>query len=134
MKKWWPRLSLLSILVIAAAAIYVVWPNEPNRYLPSAIPWPSGRGVPSRVAKYLPCHSSQTSAGTTAQAQNANPAANCRGMTLGLDLQGGSRVVMQADPPPGISQTDITSGVDANKSIIESRINPFGVSESVMQR
>jgi preprotein translocase subunit SecD len=56
-------------------------------------------------------------------------------MTLGLDLQGGSRVVLQADVPPDsqLSASDIADGIEANKSIIESRINPLGVSESQVQ-
>jgi preprotein translocase subunit SecD len=141
---WWSRLSILLIIAVAAGAIYAVWPNEPDRYLPSAIPWPHGRGVPSSILGFdLPCK--QTTASTTSNnapvagetpVSTKNPAANCRGMTLGLDLQGGSRVTLQADPPPGskFSQTDISDGIDANKSIIENRINPLGVSESQVQK
>ena len=141
--KWWNRLSILLILAVAAGAIYAGWPNEPDRYLPSAIPWPSGRGVPSSIAGFdLPCKQSSASSGSTLPGAGAtpvstkNPAANCRGMTLGLDLQGGSRVTLQADPPPGskFTSSDISDGIDANKSIIENRINPLGVSESQVQK
>ena len=125
MRKWWGRLSFLLIIAVAAGAIYSVWPNQPDRYLPSAIPWPSGQGIPSSVASHLPCHSTQTK-------QENNPA-NCRGMTLGLDLKGGSRVTLQAEPGPGLSKADIADGIAANKSIIDGRMNPFGVSESSVQ-
>jgi preprotein translocase subunit SecD len=125
MRKWWGRLSFLLIIAVAAGAIYSVWPNQPDRYLPSAIPWPSGQGIPSSVASHLPCHSTQT--------KQENNSANCRGMTLGLDLKGGSRVTLQAEPGPGLSKADIADGIAANKSIIDGRLNPFGVSESSVQ-
>ncbi len=81
MRRWWNRIFVLLIFIIAGFAIYAVWPNEPDRYLPSAIPWPSGRGLPGKIGPLkLPCY---TTGATT------NPAADCRGMTLGLDLQGG---------------------------------------------
>ncbi|MBF6599228.1 MAG: protein translocase subunit SecD [Dehalococcoidia bacterium] len=123
--KWWNRLSILLIIAVAAGAIYAVWPNEPERYLPSAIPWPHGQGVPSSVASKLPCRSTQT--------KEQSPSANCRGMTLGLDLKGGSRVTLQAAPPAGLTAADIKESIRANKDIIDSRLNPFGVSESSVQ-
>jgi preprotein translocase subunit SecD len=56
-------------------------------------------------------------------------------MTLGLDLQGGSRIVLQADVTGlNVSDEQIDEGLDAAKDIVESRINPFGVSESLVQR
>lgn len=130
MRRWWNRLFVVLIFLIAAGAIYAVWPDEPDRYLPSAIPWPSGRGLPSKIGPFkLPCRSSDTS--------STNPAANCRGMTLGLDLQGGSRIVLQADLSGlsgTVSDTELNDGLNAARDIVESRINPFGVSESQVQR
>jgi preprotein translocase subunit SecD len=130
MRRWRDRLFVLMILLIAAGAIYAVWPDEPDRYLPSAIPWPSGRGVPSSLGPLkLPCRSTDKSA--------TNPSADCRGMTLGLDLQGGSRIVLQADlsgVSGGISDQELDDGLNAAKDIVDRRINPFGVSESVVQR
>ncbi len=128
MRRWWNRLSIFIILAIAAGAIYAVWPNEPDRYLPSAVPWPSGKGIPGKIGPFkFPCYSTTPA--------SSNPAGDCRGMTLGLDLRGGSRVVLQADPQgKPFASADIADGVDANKSIIESRINPLGVSESQVQR
>ena len=128
MWKWWNRLSIFLIIAVAAGAIYAVWPNEPDRYLPSFIPWPSGQGLPGKILGIgLPCHTAHTSA--------SNPAADCKGMTLGLDLQGGSRVVLQAVVPANskLTPADITDGIKANKQIIESRINPLGVFESQVQ-
>jgi preprotein translocase subunit SecD len=128
MRRWWNRLSVLVILAIAAGAIYAVWPDEPDRYLPDFVSLPSGRGVPSKILGIeLPCRSSDSSA--------TNPAANCRGMTLGLDLQGGSRITLQADVSGlKVDDTQIDEGLNAAKSIVENRINPFGVSESTIVR
>ncbi|MGH7621721.1 MAG: SecDF P1 head subdomain-containing protein, partial [Gemmatimonadaceae bacterium] len=77
------------------------------------------------MASHLPCHSTQT--------KEESNSANCRGMTLGLDLKGGSRVTLEAEPGPGLSKADVADGINANKQIIDSRLNPFGVSESSVQ-
>ncbi len=128
MRRWWNRLFVLLVFVIAGLSIYAVWPDEPDRYLPSAIPWPSGGGVPGKLGPLkLPCHSSG--------ANESNPAADCRGMTLGLDLQGGSRIVLQADVTGlAVTTDEVNQGLNAAKEIVEKRINPFGVSESQVQR
>ena len=129
MRKWWDRLFVVLILAIAAGAIYVIWPDEPERYLPDAIAdaLPSGAGIPSTILGVdLPCKADET---------NDNDSADCKGMTLGLDLQGGSRIVLEADVS-GLDVTDeqIDEGLDVAKDIVESRVNPFGVSESIVQR
>jgi preprotein translocase subunit SecD len=129
MRRWWNRLLVVLIFLIAAASIYGVWPDQPDRYLPSAIPWPSGRGMPSKIGPIeLPCHTTDTT--------STNPATNCRGMILGLDLQGGSRIVLQADLSglKPLTDAELSDGLDGAKTIIEKRINPFGVSESTVQR
>ncbi len=51
---------------------------------------------------------------------------------LGLDLQGGLRVVLEADMPEG--QTVDAAQMEAAKQIIERRVNGLGVSEPVIQR
>ncbi|MBI5287505.1 MAG: protein translocase subunit SecD [Chloroflexi bacterium] len=129
MQKWWERIFLLAIIAIAAGAVYAIWPDEPERYLPDAIAekLPSGKGLPSSILGVgLPCKSDET---------NTNPAADCKGMTLGLDLQGGSRIKLKADVSGlNVSDEDIDDGLNAAKDIVDSRINPFGVSESSVQR
>lgn len=128
MRRWWSRLFVVAIMAIAGVSIYAVWPDEPNRYLPDAIPLPSGRGLPGKIGPFeLPCH--------TSDATSTNPARDCKGMILGLDLQGGSRITLQADVSGrNVSEADINDGLDAAKRIVEKRINPFGVSESQVQR
>jgi preprotein translocase subunit SecD len=129
MRRWWNRLLVVLIFLIAAGSIYGVWPDQPERYLPDFVSWPSGRGMPDKLGPIeLPCHTTDTTI--------TNPATNCRGMILGLDLQGGSRIVLQADLSgvANMSDADLSTGLDGAKEIIEKRINPFGVSESTVQR
>jgi len=124
MRKWWDRIFVLLIVVIAGFSIYAIWPDEPDRYFPDFLSLPSGRGVPGKIGPLeLPCHTDD---------DPENPADNCEGMTLGLDLRGGSRTTLQADPQG--QDVDIDAALDAAKQIIENRINPFGVSESLVQR
>lgn len=51
---------------------------------------------------------------------------------LGLDLQGGSQLVYQADVS-GIPFQDQKSAVDGVRDVIERRVNLFGISEPVVQ-
>ena len=126
MRRWWNRLFVLVVLGIAGLSVYAIWPDEPDRYLPDWANLPSGRGVPGTILGIdLPCH--------TTDATDTNPARDCKGMILGLDLQGGSRIVLQADLQ-GNADINIDDAMSAAKEIIESRINPFGVSESLVQR
>jgi len=56
---------------------------------------------------------------------------NALGVKLGLDLQGGTQVLLEAALPPG--QT-LTPGVmNTARSIVENRVNGLGVSEAVVQ-
>lgn len=126
MRRWWDRLFVVLIFAVAAAAGYTVWPDEPDRYLPDFLNLPSGRGVPGEIGGLkLPCR--------TTDASNENPARDCKGMILGLDLQGGSRITLAADIQ-GQTDIDLDGALNAAKEIVESRINPFGVSESTVQR
>jgi preprotein translocase subunit SecD len=125
MRRWWDRLFVVLILAIAGLSIYAVWPDEPDRYLPDAVPWPSGQGVPGTIAGLeLPCHSDDAS--------NESDSADCKGIVKGLDLEGGSRIVMAADLQ-GRTDIDVGAALRAAKEVIENRINPFGVSESSVQ-
>jgi preprotein translocase subunit SecD len=51
---------------------------------------------------------------------------------LGLDLAGGSHVVLEADMK-GIPAADRTAALESSKEVIERRVNFFGVSEPVVQ-
>ncbi len=53
-------------------------------------------------------------------------------MRLGLDLQGGSALVYEADTT-NIESADQASALESARDVIESRVNAFGVSEPVVQ-
>ncbi len=97
-----------------------MWPSEPWHYLPGAIPWPEGKGINMPFFKL---------SGDTLQRVNLKR----RAMTLGLDLKGGTRLVLEPDlsNSPNVNLDDaLTSAIN----IIERRINQFGIAESEIQR
>ena len=55
-----------------------------------------------------------------------------RDLKLGLDLQGGTQVLLEADLPEGQELTG--DEMDAAKTIVENRVNGLGVAESVVQK
>lgn len=87
-------------------AVIVVWPNDPGRYLPGDF-WPQGKGLV---------------VGSFDRAI----------MRLGLDLRGGTYLVMEADPPPDYKGS-LSEAVDGAKRVIERRVNGLGVSEAEVQ-
>ncbi|MBI4499403.1 MAG: protein translocase subunit SecD [Chloroflexi bacterium] len=100
------------IALLAAAATWVVWPQVPSNYLPPLLPWPERGWIELQI-------------GETSFVR--------KGMTLGLDLQGGTHIVLEADlsqRPAGTSEDDALEGV---RHIIERRINAYGVAEPVIQ-
>jgi preprotein translocase subunit SecD len=87
------RRRLVIILLVMAAAIWVVWPNNPGIHLGSF-----NREI--RVVR-------------------------------GLDLQGGLRVLMEADLPP---EADITNEqMQTARDIIDKRVNGLGLTEPLIQ-
>ncbi|MEX2237433.1 MAG: protein translocase subunit SecD [Dehalococcoidia bacterium] len=101
------RLTLLFITVLTAFAVFVVWPDDPDRYLPDG-PWPSGTGI------------------------NLGEDFDRTAMKLGLDLRGGTHVVLQADTTQ--FDGDLERAMESAKSVIENRVNAFGVAETEIQR
>src|SRR5262249_32715978 len=103
---------LAFILLLAAGSIWVIWPQMPSNYLPSFIPWPQSQGIHIQI-------------GTSSFDR--------QGQRLGLDLQGGTNIVLQAD----LSKTNDADKEDAMKSLvatIDRRVNAYGVSEPSIQR
>ena len=92
-----------SIVAVAVFCIVIVWPSTPSRYLPGNF-WPEGKGF--SVGGY-----------------------ERETLRLGLDLQGGAHLVLEANPPAGY-QGDLDSALEVVKTVIERRINEFGVAES----
>jgi preprotein translocase subunit SecD len=111
------RLMLLFILVLTTFAVFVVFPSTPNRYLPNFIPWPEEECVGNIcIGKGIDVFGMER-----------------REMRLGLDLRGGTRLVLQADvsADPDI---DLDEALGSAVDVIERRINAFGVAESITER
>jgi preprotein translocase subunit SecD len=98
---------LIFILVLTALAVFVVWPQRPGNYVPGGDVLPGNPGI------HL---------GTFAR----------QGAKLGLDLQGGTQLTLQADLTnvPADQQGKAMDGV---LNVIERRVNAYGVAEPEIQ-
>jgi len=100
-------LMLLAIIAITVVSVLYVWPGWPKRYLPDFIDYPEGPGL---------------DLGRDA-------------IRLGLDLQGGTYVLVEADTaalPPG---TDVDDALEGAKEIIKRRVDALGgVAETEVTR
>lgn len=93
------------------ASLWVVWPQQPSNYLPSGIPWPTRGWIQVQLGDFEFIR---------------------KGMTLGLDLQGGVDVILEAD----LSQQPVGErdrALEGVREILERRVNAFGVTEPVIQ-
>src|SRR3972149_1186589 len=103
------RIIFALVIALTVFSVIVVWPNKPDRYLPNFVPWPEGHGLKLGGLER-------------------------RAMRLGLDLKGGTYVLLEADTsrlPPG---TDIGGALDGVKDVLERRVNAFGGSETEITR
>src|SRR3972149_2836939 len=103
------RIIFALVMALTVFSVIVVWPNNPDRYLPNFVPWPEGHGLKIGGLER-------------------------RAMRLGLDLKGGTYVLLEADTsrlPPG---ADIGDALDGVKDVLERRVNAFGVSETEITR
>ena len=81
MGRWWNRIVLFLIVGLTAFSVWTIWPSEPDRYLPDAVPWPEGKGVEFSFPWFE---------GGTFGLRSIER----RAMSLGLDLRGGTRLVL----------------------------------------
>jgi preprotein translocase subunit SecD len=119
MERWWNRFLLLAIIGVTTLSIATVWPTEPHRYLPDYVPWPEGRGIRA----YLP---------TINDGSFDIEEIERRAMSLGLDLRGGTRLVLE--PEEGAEIEDLDEALEGAQDVIERRVNAFGVAESEVTR
>jgi len=102
------NLALLGLIgALTIFSILVVWPGWPKRYLPDFIDYPQGPII---------------------------EIAGREAMKLGLDLNGGTYVLLEADTsqlPPG---TDLDDAMEGAKDVIQRRINALGVGETEITR
>ena len=96
---------LAIVVALTAFSVIVVWPGAPKRYLPDFVPWPEGNGL--KVGGF-----------------------ERREMRLGLDLKGGSYLLLEADTSGLPAGTDIGDKLEGTKDILERRVNRFGLSET----
>jgi len=94
--------TLISIIILALLALYIVLPVDHPAWLEEAL---SG---------------------------NSSVTRDLAEMKLGLDLQGGTQVLLEADLAEGQEIDD--GSMTAAENIIDSRVNGLGVSEAVVQR
>src|SRR5688572_8643155 len=102
---------LVIVGLLSIFSVWVVWPQQPGNYLPPIFPWPGREWI---------------------QIQLGDLSIVRRGMTLGLDLQGGLEVVLEAD----LSQQPVGErdrALEGVRQIMERRVNAFGVTEPVIQ-
>jgi preprotein translocase subunit SecD len=93
------------------ASVIVVWPQRPSNYLPPILPWPGSEGI---HLDFIDFHR--------------------QGFRLGLDLQGGTHLVLRADTTKTPAGGDPDTAVDGVVGKIERRINAYGVAEPIIQR
>lgn len=93
----------IAVLAMTAFAVVVVWPGAPSRYLPGDF-WPQGQGF--RLGDF-----------------------ERDSMRLGLDLRGGSMLVLEAQPGDDF-EGDLSDAMETAREIIERRVNEFGVAEA----
>lgn len=102
--------TLLVIVLLSIFSLWVAWPQRPNSYLPGGS-WPERGWIDFKIGD---AHFMR------------------KGMTLGLDLQGGVDVVLEADlseVPTGEKER----ALEGARQVIERRVNAFGVTEPVIQ-
>lgn len=111
------QLLLAFVVLLTTFSVFVAWPSGPDRYLPDFVPWPVEECVgPVCIGKGIEIFGRER-----------------REMLLGLDLRGGTRLVLEAD----ISQQpdiDLDEALNAAVDVVERRVNAFGVAESITER
>jgi preprotein translocase subunit SecD len=98
---------LIFIVLLMLAAAFVVWPQAPGNYIPGGDALPGSQGV------------------------HIGPFSR-QGAKLGLDLQGGTQLTLQADMsniPPDQRDNAIKGVVN----VMERRVNAYGVAEPQIQ-
>jgi len=98
---------LIFILILALLTAFVVWPQNPGNYLPGGENLPGNQGI--RIGTYVR-----------------------QGAKLGLDLQGGTQLTLQADMTnvPADQRENALKGVT---NVLERRVNAYGVAEPQIQ-
>lgn len=105
------RWTLLFIVILTLAAGWVSWPQKPGSYLPLGDALPGSQGVHLRIGGFQ---------------------FDRQGSRLGLDLQGGTHLVLLSDLSK-VDEADRGNALKGVVQVIERRINAYGVAEPVIQ-
>jgi preprotein translocase subunit SecD len=99
---------LILILILTVLALAVVWPQKPSNYIPGGDVLSGNPGI--HLGSFVR-----------------------QGAKLGLDLQGGTQLTLQADlsQVPADQQSSAMQGV---LNVIERRVNAYGVAEPEIQQ
>src|SRR3990172_5194067 len=103
------RIVFALVIALTVFSVIVVWPNNPDRSLPNFVPWPEGHGLKIGGLER-------------------------RAMRLGLDLKGGTYVLLEGDCTRLPAGTDCGESLEGVKDVLERRVNAFGVSEREITR
>ena len=104
------KIALVLIAVLSLVALVVVWPRDPAKYL-GGLPLPGNPGIHLALGGFV---------------------LDRDGFRLGLDLQGGTHLVLQADMS-GVPENERADKLQGVQNIIERRVNATGVSEPIVQ-
>ena len=109
------RIALLIILIVTSLSLLAAWPRVPVKLNFGPFKINTVLSGPDLNIRLF---------GTTFKRD--------LDIKLGLDLQGGTDLTLRADMT-GIAAKDRKQALDSAKTVIENRVNLFGVSESVVQ-
>ena len=98
---------LIFIVVLTVLAIFVVWPQKPGNYIPGGDALPGNPGI--HIGNIVR-----------------------QGAKLGLDLQGGTQLTLQADLSQ-ISADQQGTAMQGVLNVISRRVNAYGVAEPEIQ-
>ncbi len=98
---------LLFILVLTVLAAIVVWPQKPGNYIPGGDALPGSPGI--HLGNFVR-----------------------QGAKLGLDLQGGTQLTLQADMSQ-IADDQKANAMKGVVNVIQRRVNAYGVAEAEIQ-
>jgi preprotein translocase subunit SecD len=98
---------LLFILLLTLVAGYVVWPQKPGNYIPGGDVLPGSPGI--HLGSFVR-----------------------QGAKLGLDLQGGTQLTLQADMT-NVPDDQKATAMQGVINVIQRRVNAYGVAEAEIQ-
>lgn len=150
--------TFLVILILTIFAIAASWPGDPDRYLPSFIPWPQGGGVQvgdwTRDAFRLGLDLAGGVSITLEVSGESAPVRRGESLNQFLEREAVDlATVLELNPglaeldedaydlplpetvseiilPLNVSATDLEEAVEESRRVIEERVNGFGISEA----